>query len=126
MGDSAGCAGVIRYVTAPALANPPGGLSNHTTRAEFRDHRAAGPASSAIGDSMGSPEPDLRMHNMEQFHGDGSVATVKDHGGARVQLGTPWWGREVEPGAVAVRIEDSYDEAVRHTATAGLRRDDHN
>ncbi|MFC4002778.1 glycoside hydrolase domain-containing protein [Prauserella oleivorans] len=37
-----GYAGVIRYVTAPSLMNPPGRLRKHTTRAEFDEHRRAG------------------------------------------------------------------------------------
>ncbi|PXY17338.1 glycoside hydrolase domain-containing protein [Prauserella flavalba] len=37
-----GYVGVIRYVTAPNLMNPPNRLQKHTTKAEFDEHRRAG------------------------------------------------------------------------------------
>src|SRR5699024_9518141 len=37
-----GYTGVIRYVTAPELMNPPGKLQKHTTKGEFAEHRGAG------------------------------------------------------------------------------------
>jgi hypothetical protein len=39
---AAGYEGVIRYVTAPRLMNPPGRNPKHTTKAEFDDHRRNG------------------------------------------------------------------------------------
>lgn len=34
--------GVIRYVTAPGMMNPPGKLPKHTTKAEYQDHASNG------------------------------------------------------------------------------------